>query len=75
MIDLLKEDLKHSEKYKGCDIDVWRDERRKCYLCELYAPVGDRMLLQERHSFSDILTAVEQTKMQIDKYYSLHYND
>ncbi len=70
MIDLLSEDLKHSEKYKGCSIDVWRDDRRRCYLAELYAPVRNRMLMQQRQPFSDIQSAVAYMKEQIDKYYS-----
>ncbi|WP_292750670.1 hypothetical protein [Nostoc sp. NMS4] len=70
MIDLLSEDLKHSEKYFGCSIDVWRDDRRRCYLAELYAPVRNRMLMQQRQAFSDIQSAVAYMKKQIDKYYS-----
>ncbi|MHC5747592.1 MAG: hypothetical protein ACYTXT_38100 [Nostoc sp.] len=70
MIDLLSEDLKHSEKYKGCSIDVWRDDRRGCYLAELYAPVRNRMLMQQRQAFSDIQSAVAYMREQIDKYYS-----
>lgn len=70
MIDLLSEDLKHSEKYKGCRIDVWRDDRRRCYLAELYAPVRNRMVMQQRQAFSDIQSAVAYMKEQIDKYYS-----
>lgn len=58
MIDLLSEDLKHSEKYFGCSIDVWRDDRRRCYWAELYAPVRNRLLLQQRQAFSDIQSAV-----------------
>lgn len=70
MIDLLSEDLKHSEKYFGCSIDVWHDDRRSCYLAELYAPVRNRMLMQQRQPFSDIQSAVAYMKEQIDKYYS-----
>ncbi|MEA5605738.1 hypothetical protein [Nostoc sp. UHCC 0252] len=70
MIDLLSKDLKHSEKYLGCSIDVWRDDRRGCYLAELYAPVRNRMLMQQRRPFSDIESAVAYMKEQIDKYYS-----
>ncbi|MCC5661206.1 hypothetical protein LC608_30445 [Nostoc sp. XA010] len=70
MIDLLSKDLKHSEKYFGCSIDVWRDDRRGCYLAELYAPVRNRMLMQQRQAFSDIQSAVAYMKEQIDKYYS-----
>ncbi|WP_292728711.1 hypothetical protein [Nostoc sp. JL31] len=70
MIDLLSEDLKHSERYKGCSIDVWRDDRRRCYLAELYAPVRNRMVMQQRQAFSDIESAVAYMKEQIDKYYS-----
>ena len=70
MIDLLSKDLKHSERYKGCSIDVWRDDRRRCYLAELYAPVRNRMLMQQRQPFSDIQSAVAYMKEQIDKYYS-----
>jgi hypothetical protein len=70
MIDLLSEDLKHSEKYLGCSIDVWRDDRRRCYLAELYAPVRNRMVMQQRQAFSDIESAVAYMKEQIDKYYS-----
>lgn len=70
MIDLLSKDLKHSEKYKGCIIDVWRDDRRCCYLAELYAPVRNRMLMQQRQAFSDIHSALAYMREQIDKYYS-----
>ncbi|PHM07388.1 hypothetical protein [Nostoc sp. 'Peltigera malacea cyanobiont' DB3992] len=76
MIDLLKEDLKHSEEYKDCLIEVWRDNRRGCYLCELYVPGQqaaarpDLMVLAERHPYADITTAIAKTKEQIDKYYT-----
>ncbi|MDF5708252.1 MAG: hypothetical protein PUP90_11350 [Nostoc sp. S4] len=76
MIDLLKEDLKHSEEYKDCIIDVWYDNSRKCYLAELYVPGQqaaarpDLMVLAQRHPYPDIPTAIALLKEQVDKHYT-----
>ncbi|MEH1928074.1 MAG: hypothetical protein V7K83_11310 [Nostoc sp.] len=67
MIDLLPKNLKHFEKYKGCSIDVWRDDRHGCYLAELYAPVRNRLLMQQRQAFSDIQSVLAYMREQIDK--------